>query len=178
MGSGSSKVDHSAFHQLNDPSVLIGRWHVMLTNSPMWLKGDKLRPRITFQDPMDTAETNVLWESVDYTLAKGGNQEFIEGVDIHNQDGKDKSHLSWSGSGWMALVSKEWYVVYLDRVAGVAAFYFEPSRVEVLVKDPKRSKDDPAVVAAKTKLASVTGLQGLTENMEFPAGWEAAASPS
>lgn len=122
-----------------DRTQLAGRWHIQITNFPMWLAGTKRRPSLEYGlldgDPR-------LSDTVTYVTARGARKQ-IAGYDA--QDPGHGAHFTWRGKGLLSLLSSDWYVVHLDAAAGVAAIYFTrtlftPAGVDVIA----RAEEAPA----------------------------------
>lgn len=110
------------FERLSPPDVrvedLAGTWHIVRTNFPMWLRGDKRRPCLEYG--ILDRDRGTLSDLV--TFEKGGRAKSIRGVD--RQDPARSCHFTWRGRGLLKLLRSDWYVIDLDRKRGLAAIYF------------------------------------------------------
>ena len=80
---------------LQDYSFLYGQWKVVYTNFPMWLKGDKLNPRLNYAP---TDKPNIILDVVKYK--QSGNIKQIKGTDYS----KGNSEFIWRGQGLLRLL--------------------------------------------------------------------------
>ena len=132
---------------------LVGSWHIVETNFPMWLTGKRTEPTLNYA----ALRGSVFDDVVRYVA--GGRQREIYGLDT--VDPNDPSHFTWRGRGLLALFRSDWYVIHHDDAAGVIAIYFEPTLftpagVDIAARSPR--PDDAAVAAARTSVAAVPGL--------------------
>jgi hypothetical protein len=135
-----------------DVADLLGTWHIQLTNFPMWLAGDKLRPTLAYRRIGDDRRIGDL---VSYTT-RAGTQKQIAGYDT--QDASNTAHFTWRGRGLLMLLSSDWYVVHLD--ASFGAIYFEktlftPAGMDVIsrAETPSPAALEPAIATTRAVLA-------------------------
>ena len=101
---------------------LEGKWHVILTNFPMWLKGDKKNPNFNYK----MAERDGVMGLIDEV-------KYIQKGRIKSINGFDKSlnientSFEWRGNGLLSLLSSKWQILYLDSTKQWAIIYFEPT---------------------------------------------------
>lgn len=123
---------------------LLGTWYIVRTTFPMWRNGKNSHPSLNYGridgDPARIEDLVV--------YRRGGKTKQIRGID--RQDPQLSCHFTWRGRGLLALLTSEWYVVDLDRDAGVMAIYFSktlftPEGMDVAASSPT---PDPAAVAA------------------------------
>ncbi len=112
-------------------SDLLGQWHVLFSDFPLWLKGDKRQPRFTYGR---TAKPLQMTDVVSY--AQGSRRREIRGID-HWLGGNE---FRWRGTGWMFLFSSRWRVDHLshDRQWAIIAFeksLVSPSGYDILCRD-------------------------------------------
>lgn len=133
---------------------LVGTWHIVQTNFPMWLTGRRTGPTLNYGAPHGGSH----FEDVVRYVANGKQKE-IRGVDT--VDPANPAHFRWRGRGLLAPLSSDWYVVHRDVDAGVIAIYFEPTLFTpagVDIAARSRQPDVAAVAAARASLATVPGL--------------------
>jgi hypothetical protein len=133
---------------------LVGTWHIVQTNFPMWRTGKRTGPTLNY----GASHGGSSFEDVVRYVA-GGKQKEIRGVDT--VDPANPAHFRWRGRGPLALLTSDWYVVHRDLDAGVIAIYFEPTLFTpagVDIAARSRQPDDAAVAAARASLATVPGL--------------------
>lgn len=89
---------------------LVGRWHVLATNFPMWLKGDKTQPTFEYAKLADGR----LDDTVAYL--KAGKRHTIRGIDTQHTGAP--TYFTWRGRGWLKLFTSHWAVDAIDPLAG------------------------------------------------------------
>ncbi|MGR3810309.1 hypothetical protein [Jiulongibacter sp. NS-SX5] len=103
-----------------DLKELEGRWYILQTNFPMWLKGDKINPTFNYSIDVKSGKP-ILLDSVRYQ--KKGKQRSIEGKDyplnIANSD------FVWRGNGLLGLLKSEWSILHFDTVHQWALIKFK-----------------------------------------------------
>ncbi|GGD58827.1 hypothetical protein GCM10011514_23520 [Emticicia aquatilis] len=100
--------------------ALEGKWHIILSNFPMWLKGDKTNPTFNYK----VAERDGvmgLADEVKYT--QNGRTKSINGFD--KPLNTENTSFEWRGNGLLSLLSSKWQVLYLDTTENWAIIYFE-----------------------------------------------------
>lgn len=125
---------------------LPGTWTVAATNVPMWLAGDKLDPRFTYE--LISGEPLVLVDDVGYL-----------------QEGEEKHTLgqsTWRGGEFvrrgrklLRLLASRWAVAGMSDDGTVAVIRFAqsiatPSGVEVIVRDGAHHPELRAMIAHAT----------------------------
>lgn len=103
--------------QLQD---LEGTWYIVLTNFPMWLKGDKTRPTFTY-----TVETrgSIMGLRDEVRSWKNGRQQTIHGFDTPLDE--TNRRFEWRGKGLLSLLSSRWEIWYIDPSKEWAIIYFQ-----------------------------------------------------
>jgi hypothetical protein len=134
-------------------ALLPGTWRVGATNFPMWLSGDRLRPR--FRYDLKSADPLVLDDVVSYTTADGL-EKTIVGVDRFRGDG-----FVWRGTRLLTLVTSRWSVVGATEDSNILVIRFAkspltPAGVDVVVRDGMDSH------AFRTEVAGFSESLGLT----------------
>lgn len=142
-----------SLHGLPAPPLteLVGTWHIVQTNFPMWLKGDKRSPQLHYST-LDRPDQ--LGDRVTYRSRSGAEKQIL-GVDT--QDPALPAHFTWRGRGLLSLLRSEWYVVHQN--AGVMAIYFTPTLftpagMDIVARDP----DPDAIDAARSAAMALPGL--------------------
>lgn len=139
---------------------LPGRWAIHATSFPMWLRGDRLDPAITYRvrrrDPL------VLDDVVDYRHERRGPRRVV-GRDRLRGDG-----FVWRGSGPLAVLRSRWRVTGVD--GPVLAIRFErsaatPAGVDVLVREGHRVRE------LRRTVAEGLDALGLTPEEFASLGW-------
>ena len=153
--------------------LLSGTWRVGATNFPLWLSGDRLRPRFNYA--LKTADPLVLHDRVTYTTAQGV-EKTVSGVDrLHtdrsrrdqrkgDQHGVDQhggNIFVWRGTGLLRLVTSRWAVVGATEDSNVMVIRFVKSRltpagVDVVLREGTDSH------AFRTQVAGLSSSLGLT----------------
>lgn len=114
--------------------TLPGTWVIAATNFPMWLTGDKTRPRFTYElisdDPL------VLSDDVSYVQAGPTPEE----KHILGQDTFDGTGFTWRGRKLLKLFASHWQVTGLSDDGTIAVIHFTksiatPAGVDVIVRE-------------------------------------------
>lgn len=135
-----------------DIGALIGRWHILETNFPMWLSGRRREPSFNYAAGERPDE---LLDVVRFRDRRGRVREIV-GVD--RQDPARPAHFRWRGRGLLAILRSDWYLVHLDAEAGVAAIYFTatlftPEGLDIVARarDPAPEKLEAARAASRAR---------------------------
>lgn len=142
-----------------DAAQLAGTWHVVATNFPMWLDGQKTNPTFHYGVLGD----GKLSDTVRYV--EDGAPGFIEGIDTQLGGGRG---FRWRGTGLLVLFVSDWEVAAIDPAGEWAVVSFSktlatPEGVDVI----RRTKGPPpeealAAIAADPELkARAEGLKPL-----------------
>jgi hypothetical protein len=130
-----------------DARRLEGGWHVIASNFPMWLEGNKTDPNFIYrvQPGGDAVE---LEDTVAYT--ESGRREMIEGTDT--QDPRSPAHFTWRGKGLLAAFASDWVVMATGPEDRWIVLYFTktlatPEGVDVLARAPILSDEDREAVS-------------------------------
>ncbi len=105
------------YRTTNAVEWLPGTWHVLATNFPMWLKGDKLQPTFTYT----TLADGRLLDEVRYRRKDDGAVETITGYD---QFDDDKQMFVWRGKGLLFIARSEWQVLNVRGDGNAAVIVF------------------------------------------------------
>jgi hypothetical protein len=108
---------HSRTIPLHD---LEGKWHIVLSNFPMWLKGDKTSPSLNYAVETKGTVTGLRDEVISQ---KRGKSQSIVGFDTP-LDGANTRFL-WRGKGLLSLLTSQWEIVHLEAHGEWAIIYFE-----------------------------------------------------
>ncbi len=85
---------------------LEGTWHIIYTNFPMWLKGDKTDPMISYM--IENKNNSIgLRDQVDYQ--NNGKISSIIGFDKPLNDLNTK--FEWRGKGIIGLLTSNWEII-------------------------------------------------------------------
>lgn len=141
-----------------DARRLQGGWHVLATNFPMWLTGEKQDPIFLYRLLTPPGELAELDDTVAYT--ESGRRETIEGTDT--QDPNMPSHFTWRGKGLLAAFASDWVIVASAPDDRWMVLYFTktiatPEGVDVIARTPVLSAEERAAVVRL--LASDTFLK-------------------
>lgn len=126
---------------------LSGGWHVLASNFPMWLTGEKTDPVFIYGIKSPPGEPAKLDDTVAYN--ESGRRETIEGTDT--QDPNMPSHFTWRGNGLLAAFASDWAVVATAPDDRWMILYFTktiatPEGVDVIGRTPEISEEDRAAV--------------------------------
>jgi len=130
-----------------DAGRLEGGWHVLASNFPMWLEGDKADPNFIYRLRPGTSPVE-LDDTVAYT--KGSRRDTIEGTDT--QDPASPTHFTWRGRGLLAAFASDWVVAASGPEDRWIVLYFTktlatPEGVDVIAKVPVLSPEDREAVS-------------------------------
>lgn len=99
---------------------LAGKWHVVMTNFPMWLKGDKTNPTLNYslktKGKIEGLKDEVIYE-------KNGKLYSIHG--FNTPDHEKNTEFVWRGKGLLSFVSSKWKILYFSEFEGWALIFFE-----------------------------------------------------
>lgn len=117
--------------------TLEGKWYIILSNFPMWLKGDKTNPTFNYK----VAERDGvmgLTDEVKYT--QNGRTKSINGFD--KPLNTENTSFEWRGNGLLSLLSSKWQILYVDTTENWAIIYFEktlftPKGYDVICREKK-----------------------------------------
>ena len=118
---------------------LEGKWHIILTNFPMWLKGDKKNPNFNYK----IAERDSVMGLIDEVKYKqNGQTKSINGFD--KPLNIENTSFEWRGNGFLSLLSSKWQILHLDSTKQWAIIYFEstlftPKGYDVICRDTQPS---------------------------------------
>jgi hypothetical protein len=122
---------------------MIGKWYVVATTFPMWLKGDKLFPSITYGSPQTSDNNGVVSFDDTVEYEKGGERQDIRGTDT--QDPIKTGHFTWRGKGLLWFFSSSWDVVMIGSLAETntefmvitfSSTLFTPAGMDILCREP------------------------------------------
>lgn len=100
--------------------TLEGKWYIILSNFPMWLKGDKTNPTFNYQIA-ERDGIKGLTDKVKYS--QNGRLKSIKGFD--KPLNAENTSFEWHGNGLLSLLSSKWQVLYVDTIENWAIIYFE-----------------------------------------------------
>ena len=102
--------------------TLEGKWYIILTNFPMWLKGDKKYPNFNYKI---TEKENVMGLKDEVKYTQNDRTKSINGFD--KPLNIENTSFEWRGNGLLSLLSSKWQILYLDTSKQWAIIYFEPT---------------------------------------------------
>ncbi|MDP2275546.1 MAG: hypothetical protein Q8K32_32660 [Archangium sp.] len=126
---------------------LEGAWHVVASNFPMWMKGDRTRPRFIYSNPRVVEGRQQFDDTVEYV--QGGRTKTIVGVDTQESAGSPK--YVWRGTGWLRFMTSRWEVIHVAADERCLALSFSktwatPAGIDIIARSP--AVDFSAVRAA------------------------------
>jgi hypothetical protein len=140
---------------------LAGTWHIIETDFPMWLTGKKTEPTLNYRVREGSPEGGFFVEDLVRYVA-GGRQREIRGV--NTLDRANRAHFTWRGRGLLALLTSDWYVIHLDRAAGVLATYFSPTLFTPAGVDLCARSPEPAEGSLESARAAIAAFPGLSDH--------------
>jgi hypothetical protein len=134
---------------------LEGKWYIILSNFPMWLKGDKTNPAFHYRIATKGQITGL---SDEVSYLKKGRTKYIRGFD---RPGTDINSFVWRGSGLLGLLSSKWSVLCIDDKEQWAVIKFEktlftPKGYDVISRNGKVSGATLEEIQQKLKELDVT----------------------
>jgi lipocalin len=119
--------------------TLEGKWYIILTNFPMWLKGDKKYPNFNYKI---TEKENVMGLKDEVKYTQNDRTKSINGFD--KPLNIENTSFEWRGNGLLSLLSSKWQILYLDTSKQWAIIYFEstlftPKGYDVICRDRQPS---------------------------------------
>jgi len=132
--------------------LLPGTWTIQATNFPMWLTGEKLEPRFTY----DLVSEQPLVLSDDVSYVEGDEEKHILGQDTWSGDG-----FVWRGRKLLRLFASRWTVAGMSDDGTIAVIHFSkslatPSGVDVIVRDGTAHPELRATIAHATEEFGLT----------------------
>jgi len=107
-------------HEKINLQTLEGKWYIVLSNFPMWLKGDKTNPTFNYK----IAEKDGTWGLIDEVkYTQNGRIKAINGFD--KPLNSENTAFEWRGNGLLSLLSSKWQILYVDTTDQWAIIYFE-----------------------------------------------------
>ncbi|GAB2650626.1 hypothetical protein GCM10027035_50970 [Emticicia sediminis] len=100
--------------------ALEGKWYIILSNFPMWLKGDKINPTFNYKVAERDGVMGLI-DEVKYT--QNGRTKSINGFD--KPLNTENTSFEWRGNGLLSLLSSKWQILYLETAKNWAIIYFE-----------------------------------------------------
>ncbi len=126
---------------------LEGTWYIVLTNFPMWLKGDKTRPTFNYTITQHGSITGLRDEVRSW---KHGKEQVIVGFDTPLDT--TNRRFVWRGKGLLSLLTSRWEIVYFDTAKEWAIIHFEktlftPEGYDVIARRKNLSAEQGKEVA-------------------------------
>lgn len=128
--------------------ILPGSWTVAATNFPMWLTGERISPRFSYE--LVGEHPLVLSDDVSYVTADG-QQKHIIGQDTWRDD-----RFTWRGRGLLKLFASRWAVSGFNAEASIVVIHFSPSLatpagIDVVVREGVEVLELRATIARATE---------------------------
>ncbi|MFY8001903.1 MAG: hypothetical protein ACOVSW_25150 [Candidatus Kapaibacteriota bacterium] len=125
---------------------LEGKWYILLTNFPMWLKGDKTSPTFNYTVETQNGITGLRDEVQSW---KNGKKQQILGFDTPLDETNHR--FQWRGKGLLSLLSSRWEIIYLDVTKEWAIIHFEktlftPEGYDVIARSQRISPETLASI--------------------------------
>jgi hypothetical protein len=139
-------------------SELVGRWHIIFTDFPMWLAGDKTEPTFNYG-----LEGDGLSDSVQYL--KDSQPDSIKG---HNTPlNSQNTSFQWRGRGLLWLISSHWDLKYVspDRQWAVVHFgstLFTPEGHDVIHRQRDLDTNTKTIITSQLAQMGINPLTDLT----------------
>jgi len=133
--------------------ILPGSWTIAATNFPMWLTGERLSPKFSYDvighDPL------VLSDEVSYVTVEG-EQKQILGTDTWLPVADGEGEFRWRGKGLLKLAPSYWVVSGLSTDGSIAVIHFSkslatPSGIDIVVREGVEVPELRATIARATE---------------------------
>ncbi|MBR9919248.1 MAG: lipocalin family protein [Bacteroidetes bacterium] len=139
-----------------DLEDLAGRWHILLTNFPMWLKGDKAAPSFNYIPREDGLNDRVQY-------IKNGKEKSIEG--FSKVVTPDNRNFVWRGKGLLWLFRSKWQIDFMARdkswmIVSFARTLFTPAGYDVVCRQAEPDAD------SKEHMEQILRSMGLQETLK------------
>lgn len=128
--------------------ILPGSWRIAASNFPVWLAGDRLEPRFSFE--LVTGHPLVLAEDVQFSTPEG-EEKHILGTATWMGDG-----FRWRGKGLKGVLPGYWSVAGVSDDESVAVIRVDKSfaseaGIDILVREGTQRPEVRALVARATE---------------------------
>jgi hypothetical protein len=140
---------------------LEGRWFIVLSNFPMWTKGNKTNPTFNYSITSKGNDT-VLLDEVKYF--KNGKEKSIVGYD-HPLDSGNTAFV-WRGKGLLSLLKSRWEILHLDSSGKWMIIHFQktlftPEGYDVVSRNETLTEEEVKAVSERLKALGIKNLTKL-----------------
>ena len=117
--------------EISNLNTITGKWYVVMSTFPMWLKGDKTTPTFNYKLLGKGKLSDVV------TYCKGRKVKRIEGIDTFSGD-----KFIWRGKGLLRIAKSQWEFLWMSEKQDVALIRFEktlftPAGYDVICRGKK-----------------------------------------
>jgi hypothetical protein len=128
--------------------LLPGAWRVAASNFPIWLSGERLHPRVTYEVLAESPL--VLGDEVSYRDLEGAEQR------LAGQNSWRDGHFVRRAEGRLRLARSRWAVSGCSEDGAIVVVQFEPSRaipdgVDIMVRSEATVPELRRVIARSTE---------------------------
>ncbi len=150
-----------------DPAALMGTWFVVGTTLDFWQ--DRTDPRLVYAPLSPDPKTGAARWSDTVVFLKNGRERTIEGIDT--LDLTRTGHFQWQGSGLLASLRSQCFIVAMDPEGAWAVSYFSataatPAGMDLLSRSLDLADDDR--VQAHVEISKMPSLSVLWESAYPP----------
>lgn len=116
---------------------LRGEWYIVMSNFPMWLKGDKLCPRFNYDIEV---RNNIIGLKDEVSYIQHNRFKTINGFDKPLNSAN--TEFEWRGEGLLKLISSKWSVRNFDMVKKAwmiiefKSTLFTPAGIDIISRTP------------------------------------------
>jgi len=149
LQSMSSNNLTNMFNKSIELSTLEGKWHIILSNFPMWLKGDKTNPTFNYTI---AKRNDILGLTDEVKYEQNGKIKSINGFDTPLN--ANNSCFEWRGKGILSLLTSRWEILYLDTNWAIIHFektLFTPKGYDVICREKNLEEATNLKIAQKLK---------------------------
>ncbi|MCC8153539.1 MAG: hypothetical protein LIP01_04615 [Tannerellaceae bacterium] len=93
---------------------LSGKWYILYSNFPMWLKGNKKNPSFYYGTPENGRFSDTVEYEQNDTIKKIQGTDSIQGT-----------KFIWRGKGLLRFVKSQWEILYFNPKDGIAIIHFD-----------------------------------------------------
>jgi hypothetical protein len=114
---------------------LVGKWFIISSDFPLWLKGDRESPVFNYK-LIEKKGHFILSDEVSYL--KNGKTEYIKGYDF--PDSKNNDSFIWRGKSLLFFIKSRWQIKLMDEKGEWAVIWFSktiftPEGVDVISRN-------------------------------------------
>lgn len=133
---------------------LEGKWYILWSNFPMWLKGDKTNPTFNYKVATKNGIKGLI-DNVEYI--QNGNRKSIKGFDKPLNE--SNTSFEWRGNGLLNLLSSKWKILYMEDNWAIIYFektLFTPKGYDIIAREKNVGEEMLKKINNKLKELKIT----------------------